>query len=70
MGKKGKNQISMREVDLVKQTEYSVEDADITFQLKHHFQRELSNANTISLYDKVELPLVKVLASMESEDKS
>ena len=67
IGKKGKNQISMREVDLVKQTEYSVEDADITFQLKHHFQRELSNANTISLYDKVELPLVKVLASMESE---
>ena len=44
-----------------------MEDADITFQLKHHFQRELSNANTISLYDKVELPLVKVLASMESE---
>ena len=67
IGKKGKNQISMREVDLVKQTEYSVEDADITFQLKNHFQRELSNANTISLYDKVELPLVKVLASMESE---
>ena len=67
IGKKGKNQISMREVDLVKQTEYSVEDADITFQLKHHFQRELSNANTLSLYDKVELPLVKVLASMESE---
>ena len=67
IGKKGKNQISMREVDLVKQTEYSVEDADITFQLKRHFQRELSNANTISLYDKVELPLVKVLASMESE---
>ena len=67
IGKKGKNQISMREVDLVKQTEYSVEDADITFQLKHHFQRELSNANTISLYNKVELPLVKVLASMESE---
>ena len=67
IGKKGKNQISMREVDLVKQTEYSVEDADITFQLKHYFQRELSNANTLSLYDKVELPLVKVLASMESE---
>lgn len=67
IGKKGKNQISMREVDLVKQTEYSVEDADITFQLKNHFQRELSNANTLSLYDKVELPLVKVLASMESE---
>ena len=67
IGKKGKNQISMREDDLVKQTEYSVEDADITFQLKHYFQRELSNANTLSLYDKVELPLVKVLASMESE---
>ena len=67
IGKKGKNQISMREVDLVKQTEYSVEDADITFQLKHHFQRELSDTNTISLYNKVELPLVKVLASMESE---
>ena len=35
IGKKGKNQLSMREVPLEKQTEYAVEDADITFNLKN-----------------------------------
>ena len=34
IGKKGKNQGSMRDVPLVQQTEYAAEDADITWQLK------------------------------------
>jgi len=36
IGKKGKNQLSMRDVPLEKQTEYAVEDADITLQLAQH----------------------------------
>ncbi|GGI55963.1 DNA polymerase I [Winogradskyella haliclonae] len=67
IGKKGKNQLSMREVPLEKQTEYAVEDADITLQLKEHFEKELGEANTQQLFDDIELPLLRVLADMELE---
>jgi DNA polymerase-1 len=67
IGKKGKNQLSMRDIPLEKQTEYAVEDADITLQLKEHFQHELSEANTQKLFDEIEVPLLRVLASMELE---
>ncbi|WP_406685052.1 DNA polymerase I [Seonamhaeicola sp. MEBiC1930] len=67
IGKKGKNQLSMREVALEKQTEYAVEDADITLQLKEHFQNELGEANTKKLFNDIELPLLRVLADMELE---
>ncbi|MEZ4798138.1 MAG: DNA polymerase I [Flavobacteriaceae bacterium] len=67
IGKKGKNQLSMREVPLDKQTEYAVEDADITLQLKEHFEKELGEANTQKLFDEIEIPLLLVLASMELE---
>ncbi|WP_203256437.1 DNA polymerase I [Hyunsoonleella ulvae] len=67
IGKKGKNQLSMREVPLEKQTEYAVEDADITLQLKEHFQNELGEANTQKLFNDIEVPLLRVLADMELE---
>ena len=67
IGKKGKNQLSMRSVDTLNQTEYAVEDADITLQLKEYFEKELETANLIKLFNEVELPLVNVLASMEIE---
>jgi DNA polymerase-1 len=67
IGKKGKNQRSMRDVPLEKQTEYAVEDADITLQLKEHFEKELGEANTQKLFDAIEVPLLRVLATMELE---
>src|SRR5690606_37789845 len=67
IGKTGKNQITMREVPLEKQTEYAVEDTDITLQLKEHFEKELSEANTKKLFDDIEIPLLRVLAAMELE---
>ncbi|MDX1364762.1 MAG: DNA polymerase I [Arenibacter latericius] len=67
IGKKGKNQLSMREVPLEKQTEYAVEDADITFQLAQHFRPELKDAKTEELFNDIEIPLLKVLADMELE---
>ena len=67
IGKKGKNQLSMRDVPLDKQTEYAVEDADITLQLKEHFEKELGEANTQKLFNDIELPLLRVLAAMELE---
>ena len=67
IGKKGKNQLSMRDVPLEKQTEYAVEDADITLQLKEHFEKELGEANTQKLFTDIEVPLLRVLADMELE---
>ncbi|PQJ21176.1 DNA polymerase I [Tenacibaculum sp. SG-28] len=67
IGKKGKNQLSMRDISLSKQTEYAVEDADITLQLKKHFTKELANGNLSNLFSEVETPLVSVLTDMEIE---
>ncbi|MEB8345796.1 DNA polymerase I [Flavobacteriaceae bacterium KMM 6898] len=67
IGKKGKNQMSMRDVPLEKQTEYAVEDADITFQLAQHFRPELAEAKTEDLFNDIEIPLLHVLADMELE---
>ena len=67
IGKKGKNQGSMRDVPLDQQTQYAVEDTDITLQLKHHFEKELAEAQTTELLKTIELPLVEVLTDMEAE---
>jgi DNA polymerase-1 len=67
IGKKGKNQLSMRVVPINEQTEYAVEDADITLQLKEHFTSELESGNVTKLFNEVELPLVSVLTAMEIE---
>ena len=67
IGKKGKNQLSMRVVPIKEQTEYAVEDADITLQLKQHFTKELASGNLTELFTDLELPLVSVLTAMEIE---
>jgi len=67
IGKKGKNQLSMRDVPLEKQTEYAVEDADITYQLAQQFRPELKEAKTEDLFNDIEIPLLHVLADMELE---
>ncbi len=67
IGKKGKNQKSMAQVGIKDITEYAVEDADITFQLSQHFKKEMSNTNTLNLFNNIEIPLIKVLAAMELE---
>ncbi|SHM82531.1 DNA polymerase I [Flavobacterium chilense] len=67
IGKKGKNQISMREVALEDIKEYAAEDADVTLQLKEIFTTELDKTETKKLFDEIEIPLVSVLAAMETE---
>ena len=67
IGKKGPKQRSMREVPLDQQKEYAVEDADITFQLKNHFKKELQSNHLSKLFHDIEIPLVSVLADMERE---
>jgi DNA polymerase-1 len=67
IGKKGKNQLSMRVVPIEEQTAYAVEDADITLQLKGHFTKELESGKVTTLFNEIELPLVAVLTAMEVE---
>ena len=65
IGKKGKNQLTLREVDLVTQTNYAAEDADVTFQLYELFAPQLAKENLEDLFYNVEMPLMNVLAKIE-----
>ena len=65
IGKKGKNQGSMKDVPLDKVTEYAGEDADITLQLFEKFAPLLDDVEARKLFNEVEMPLVPVLAAME-----
>ncbi|MFN8245536.1 MAG: DNA polymerase I [Ferruginibacter sp.] len=67
IGKKGKNQGNMRDVEPEKIKEYAAEDADITLQLKQVFLPELANKGVEKVFYQVENPLVKVLTDMEFE---
>jgi DNA polymerase-1 len=67
IGKKGKGQGNMRDVELEKIKEYASEDADITLQLKQSFVPLLKQKEVEKVFLQVENPLVKVLAGMEFE---
>jgi len=67
IGKKGKQQGSMREVEIEKIKEYAAEDADITLQLKNVFEPMLKSREVEKVFKEVENPLVKVLVDMEYE---
>ena len=67
IGKKGKNQVNMRDVEVEKAKEYAVEDADITFQLKNIFTPFLKEKEVEKVFEEVETPLIKVLLDMEFE---
>ena len=67
IGKKGKNQGTMRDVDLEKITEYAAEDADITLQLKNCFTPLIEKRAVTKVFEEVENPLVRVLVDMEYE---
>ena len=67
IGKKGKGQKTMRDVDVETVKEYAVEDADVTLQLKEIFAPELERTGTRKLFDEIEIPLMPVLAYMEQE---
>jgi len=67
IGKKGKNQGNMRDVDVEKVKEYAGEDADITLQLKHILEPQIKEKNVEKVFNEVENPLVKVLMDMEYE---
>jgi DNA polymerase-1 len=67
IGKKGKNQGNMRDVEIEKIKEYAGEDADITLQLKEKFLPLLQENDVETVFRKVDTPLIKVLLDMEYE---
>ncbi|MFZ9595740.1 MAG: DNA polymerase I [Bdellovibrionia bacterium] len=62
---KGKNEIRFDQVDIPQATRYSAEDAWIAFRLWNHLKPLLESQGLMELYQKVDLPLVEVLADME-----
>lgn len=66
IGKKGKNQGNMRDVDIAEVAEYAAEDADITWQLKHQFAPIIKNDHYTHLFETIECPLLEVLADVEN----
>jgi len=67
IGKKGKNQGTMRDVPVEQVTEYAAEDADITLQLKHCFEPLIIKKEVTRVFEEVENPLMQVLVDMEFE---
>ncbi|RYG45331.1 MAG: DNA polymerase I, partial [Chitinophagaceae bacterium] len=67
IGKKGKSQGNMRDVEIEKIKDYAAEDADITLQLKHALQPLLSSKVVEKVFYEVENPLLAVLTDMEYE---
>ncbi|QOR76986.1 MAG: DNA polymerase I [Thermoflavifilum sp.] len=65
IGKKGKHQGNMRDVELEKIKEYAAEDADVAFQLKDILQKELAKHGLEKVFYEIECPLIPVLAEME-----
>ena len=67
IGKKGKNQLSLDQIDLEKVSQYACEDADITFQLKHKLEPLLHKRKVESVFHTLETPLLSVLREVEYE---
>ncbi len=65
IGKKGKNQLNMRDINPEEVSVYACEDADITFRLKEIFENELQKNNLQALFSELEMPLIHVLSDME-----
>ncbi len=61
----GKNEINFRDAEIQNSYKYACEDADVALRLYYHLCQELSEKNQKDLYEKVEAPLIPILAEME-----
>jgi DNA polymerase-1 len=65
IGKRGKKQMSMRDIAVERVVDYAAEDADITYQLKLLLEKQLEEAGLNEVFSQIEMPLVPVLSDME-----
>lgn len=63
----GKKAIPFGQVPLDKATEYAAEDADVTWRLYQHLHRRLPLEGATRIYERVDRPLIPVVAGMERE---
>ncbi len=63
---KGKNQITMDQVDTATVCEYACEDADFTWRLRETLDPQVTGTHVEALFRETEMPLVEVLAGMEN----
>ena len=61
----GKNQLRFNQVELKTATAYAAEDADVTLRLWHALKPRLSAEQATRVYERVDRPLIPVLARME-----
>ena len=61
----GKSAITFDRVKIEDAVKYAAEDADITWRLWEQFKPSLHTANVTRVYERLERPLVPVLADME-----
>ncbi|WP_284126356.1 DNA polymerase I [Parerythrobacter aestuarii] len=61
----GKKAIPFGEVPLDKATEYAAEDADVTWRLHRHLKPRLAVEHGARIYERVDRPLIPVVAQME-----
>ncbi|MGY8920187.1 MAG: DNA polymerase I [Flavobacteriales bacterium] len=64
---KGKNQKLLSDLQAIQLKDVACEQADINLQLKKLFNKELNDTSLSSLFKEIEIPLLRVLASMEIE---
>jgi DNA polymerase I len=67
LGKKGKNQLCMKDIEIEKVKDYAAEDADVTYQFKGVFEPLLKKNDLEKVFNEVENPLMPVLTDMEFE---
>ncbi len=67
IGKKGKNQLKMSDIDPAMVKDYACEDADVTLQLKQVLEPLLKERNQHQLFEQIEIPLINILGDMEEE---
>lgn len=63
----GKKAISFAEVPLDRATAYAAEDADVTWRLHAHLKPRLAIEGGVRVYERVDRPLIPVVAAMERE---
>lgn len=67
LGKKGRSQLCMKDIEIEKVKDYAAEDADVTYQFKDIFLPKMEKLDVKKVFDEVENPLVPVLTEMEFE---
>ncbi len=65
IGKRGRGQLNMRDIDIRRTSEYACEDADVTLRLQRRLAEELDRQELRGVAEELEFPLVPVLAHME-----